>query len=198
MLSTVYWSIQIRVNFFLRNLKHCTHIEWNISVSVCFQFASKWDRMLKERLQTLNLPMSNKEILVKQPIYCLYYFLDGQFQYSNEHTIKFYIPMMYSNHYQKIYRTFWVIDSKSLFCWWAQKLHFICDSSEFHLMISFFFRFRKWQSECKINSKPSLFRAVLKAFWPEYLYMGVLNAIIDLFAPLIIPFLLERFLSFFR
>lgn len=57
---------------------------------------------------------------------------------------------------------------------------------------------RKWRDECKKKAKPSLVRAAMKAFWPECLTMGILCFFNDVVVRLILPFLLENLLSYFR
>lgn len=54
-----------------------------------------------------------------------------------------------------------------------------------------------WQIEYK-KKKPSLVRAIAKTFWFEIFIMGVLCFMNDVVARLILPFLLERLLSYFR
>ncbi|XP_031635983.1 multidrug resistance-associated protein 4-like [Contarinia nasturtii] len=57
---------------------------------------------------------------------------------------------------------------------------------------------KTWLEECKKKSKPSLVRAVVKAFWFELIIMGILSFLNDVVIRLIIPFLLEKLLSYFR
>lgn len=58
--------------------------------------------------------------------------------------------------------------------------------------------FRAWQTECKKKTKPSLVRAVVKAFWFEFTLMGFFCFLNDAVVRLILPFLLENLLSYFR
>lgn len=66
------------------------------------------------------------------------------------------------------------------------------------LVFTEFFSFRTWCDECKKKGKPSLVRAVAKAFWPEISIMGFLCFMNDVVVRLILPFLLEGLLSYFR
>lgn len=58
--------------------------------------------------------------------------------------------------------------------------------------------FRAWQNECKKKTKPSLVKAVVKAFWFEFTLMGFFCFLNDAVVRLILPFLLENLLSYFR
>lgn len=58
--------------------------------------------------------------------------------------------------------------------------------------------FRAWQDEVKNKAKPSLARAVVKAFWFEFIIMGILCFLNDAVVRLILPFLLQNLLSYFR
>lgn len=58
--------------------------------------------------------------------------------------------------------------------------------------------FRTWRAECKQKTKPSLVRAVVKAFWFEFLIMGILCFFNDVIVRLVLPFLLKSLLSYFR
>lgn len=62
----------------------------------------------------------------------------------------------------------------------------------------FFLGYRTWSDECKKKGKPSLVRAVAKAFWSELSIMGLLCLMNDVVVRLILPFLLEGLLSYFR
>lgn len=70
------------------------------------------------------------------------------------------------------------------------------------LNVSFLFSvvvvFRTWQAECKRKTKPSLVRAVAKTFWTEFFLMGVLCFYNDVVVRLLLPFLLEQLLTYFR
>lgn len=48
------------------------------------------------------------------------------------------------------------------------------------------------------KTKPLLWRAIVKTFWPEYLLTGMLNLIFDIIAPITLPFLLKNLLEYFR
>lgn len=57
---------------------------------------------------------------------------------------------------------------------------------------------RQWRAECRTKAKPSFCRAVAKAFWFEIFVMGILNFIIEVASRPVMPYLLDRFLSFFQ
>ncbi|XP_018575091.1 multidrug resistance-associated protein 4-like [Anoplophora glabripennis] len=50
----------------------------------------------------------------------------------------------------------------------------------------------------KNNKKPSLLRVLVATFWPEYLYLGVLLAFMDIFIRLSQPLMLGRLLEYFK
>lgn len=54
-----------------------------------------------------------------------------------------------------------------------------------------------WQIEYR-KRKPSLLRAVVKTFWLEILILGILCFMNDVVIRLILPFLLENLLEYFK
>ncbi|KAG5875254.1 hypothetical protein JTB14_011933 [Gonioctena quinquepunctata] len=61
---------------------------------------------------------------------------------------------------------------------------------------------RKWNKHLlyckKRQQKPSLFKVLIATFWPEYLYLGVLLATMDLVFRLLQPIMLGHLLDFFK
>lgn len=65
-----------------------------------------------------------------------------------------------------------------------------------------FFYFRKWNKELESAKKrqksPSLLKALIATFWPEYLYLGILLATMDILLRLTQPIMLGKLLDFFK
>lgn len=65
-----------------------------------------------------------------------------------------------------------------------------------------YFVFRKWLKHlesAKIrNKKPSLLKVLISTFWPEYLYLGLLDVIMDLGLRISQPIMLGYLLDYFK
>lgn len=100
---------------------------------------------------------------------------------------------MLVNHCQMIDPKHLVIDWNGL----CHKLRSIIIILMAYRQISFYSINRNWLNERKCKSKPSLWRAIVKTFWPEYLLTGILNVLFDIVAPITLPFLLKNLLEYF-
>ncbi|CAH1104965.1 unnamed protein product [Psylliodes chrysocephalus] len=60
---------------------------------------------------------------------------------------------------------------------------------------------RKWNKhlkKCNKTKKPSLLKALIATFWPEYLYLGLILTVINLFLQLTQPIMLGHLLTYFK